>query len=374
MIGTILKNRYKLVSKLGVGVSSTVYEAEDLQAGQKLAIKVLKPELNHNPTFVQRFRRETRTAQSLNSPYVVKVFEWDIQEDNNYIVMELVKGKTLRQMLDEQGHLPIIQSLRIIIQVLEGIGEAHKAGIVHRDLKPANIMVTPEGLTKVMDFGIAKDAALTSLTSDGSVIGTPYYMSPEQVRGLHVDGRADIYAVGAILYEMLSGHPPFDADTAYGIITKHIEAQPVPLHLINPNIPMLLNAMVLKALAKKPEDRYQNSSEMVYALRLYPGVTGEASMTTDGPTVPLPAMYAPFPNTPTPSGSLPHNNPAHYRTSRREVCLPFHRHTNPQYHRVGSLRCHQPICLREYQALSHPLLGQYHQVLCHRRTDQYHRV
>ncbi|MEI7554207.1 protein kinase [Candidatus Chlorohelix sp.] len=307
MIGFLLKERYRIVNQIGVGVTSTVFEADDIQTGNRVAIKVLKPELNQNLTFLQRFRRETRTTQSINSPYIVKVYDYDIQDGHNYIVMELVRGKTLRQLLDEKSPLPIIQSLRYTIQILDGATEAHRAGIVHRDLKPANIMVTKDGTVKVMDFGIAKDAAMTSITSDGSVIGTPYYMSPEQVKGLSVDSRSDVYAIGAILYEMLTGTPPFESESTYAIITMHIEKPPTPLNVVNNNIPMLLNAMVLKALAKRPEDRYQNASEMAYALRLYPGITSEASRTVDGPTVPIPHLYMPHyqAQTPTPSQYLP---------------------------------------------------------------------
>jgi serine/threonine protein kinase len=274
MIGATFKDRYRVVRELGSGSSATVYEALDQQTNNgRVAIKVLKPEFSHNKRFVERFRREIRAAQLLRSPLIVRVLDWGVQSEIYFIIFELVDGQTLRQIMDQHRKLPIEDSLHLAIQMLMGVEEAHQAQIIHRDLKPENMMVTQTGELKLMDFGIAKDAAMGGLTNDGTMIGTPYYISPEQARGGKVDARSDVYSIGSVLYEMLAGRPPFEADSPYAIILKHTNEIPPSLSQLNPEIAPHLDNLVQRALAKDPEMRYQSAGEMASVLRRYLGVT-----------------------------------------------------------------------------------------------------
>jgi serine/threonine protein kinase len=273
MIGSTFKDKYRVVRELGSGSSATVYEALDQQTNVRVAIKVLKPEFSRNKRFVERFRREIRAAQLLRSPLIVRVLDWGVQDEVYFIVFELVDGQTLRQVMDQRRKLPIEDSLHLAIQMLMGVEEAHQAQIIHRDLKPENMMVTSTGELKLMDFGIAKDSAMVGLTNDGTMIGTPYYISPEQARGGNVDARSDVYSIGSVLYEMLAGRPPFEADSPYAIILKHTNEIPPSLSQLNPEIAPHLDNLVQRALAKDPEMRYQSAGEMASVLRRYLGVT-----------------------------------------------------------------------------------------------------
>ncbi len=272
MIGETFKNRYKVLKELGVGSSATVYEAADMQAGYRVAIKVLRPELSQNKRFVERFRREIRAAQLLRSELIVKVLDWGTQGGIYFIVFELVDGQTLRHLLDQRHQLPPNESVQLAIQMLNGVEEAHNAHIVHRDLKPENMMVTRAGVIKLMDFGIAKDGAMNSLTNDGAMIGTPYYISPEQATGSKVDARSDVYSIGAVIYEMLAGRPPFEADSPFAVVMKHTKEIPVALPQLNNEVPPQLDELVQKALQKDPTHRYQSAGEMAGALRRYLGL------------------------------------------------------------------------------------------------------
>ncbi|NWJ95813.1 MAG: serine/threonine protein kinase [Chloroflexi bacterium] len=269
MISTTLKDRYRIVRVLGSGGSATVYEAFDLEAKVYVAVKVLHPEFSRNKILLERFQREIRAAQSFRSPLIVSVLDWGVENNTYFIIFELVEGKTLRQVISQRGKLPLEESLSLAVQMLTGIEEAHQAQIIHRDLKPENIMVTPSDEIKLMDFGIAKDTTMDGLTHDGTMIGTPHYISPEQAKGEKVDARSDVYAIGAVLYEMLSGHPPFEADTHYAVIVKHINEVPISLSQRNPEIPLDLDNLIQRALAKDPAKRYQSAAEMATVLRRY---------------------------------------------------------------------------------------------------------
>jgi serine/threonine-protein kinase len=244
-----------------------VRRGRDLRIGRDVAIKLLRPDLGRDPAFQTRFRREAQAAASLNSPSIVAVF--DTGEDvidgrvTPYIVMEYVKGRTLREVLNEDGRLLPGRALQVTAEICHALEQAHAAGIVHRDIKPANVMLTEAGQVKVMDFGIAR--ALTgssTMTQTATVIGTAYYLSPEQARGEHVDARSDIYSTGCLLYELLTGAPPFTGDSAVAVAYQHVREEPIPPSAIEPDVPPDIDAIALVAMSKNPANRYSSAAEM----------------------------------------------------------------------------------------------------------------
>jgi serine/threonine protein kinase len=266
--GVILGGRYELDEIIGRGGMAEVHRGRDLRIGREVAIKLLRSDLGRDPAFQVRFRREAQAAASLNSPSIVAVFDTgeDLVDGRStpYIVMEYVKGRTLREVLAEDGRLLPGRALQITAEICEALAQAHAAGIVHRDIKPANVMLTATGQVKVMDFGIAR--ALTSssatMTQTAAVIGTAYYLSPEQARGEHVDARSDIYSTGCLLYELLTGAPPFTGDTAVSVAYQHVREEPVPPSSVEPDVPSDVDAIVLVAMAKNPANRYPSALEM----------------------------------------------------------------------------------------------------------------
>jgi serine/threonine-protein kinase len=264
----LLGGRYELDGVIGRGGMAEVYRARDLRLDRVVAIKTLRSDLARDPTFQARFRREAQSAASLNHPSVIAVY--DTGEDMMdhapvpYIVMEYVEGRTLRDVLQEEHRLSPERALQMTDGILRALDYSHRGGIVHRDIKPANVMLTSSGEVKVMDFGIARalaDSAAT-MTATAQVIGTAQYLSPEQARGERVDARSDIYSTGCVLYELLTGRPPFQGDSPVAIAYQHVrEEAPQPSQL-DPSIPQYANAIVMKALAKDPNYRYQSASEM----------------------------------------------------------------------------------------------------------------
>src|SRR4051812_16066098 len=264
----LLGRRYELGGLLGHGGMAEVYRAADTRLGRDVAIKVLRSDLARDPTFLSRFRREAQSAASLNHPMIVAVY--DTGQDNGvtpplpYIVMEYIRGKTLREVLQSEGRLTPQRATEIVADVCSALDYSHRAGIIHRDIKPGNVMLTGEGAVKVMDFGIARAVAATTstVTATAAVMGTAQYLSPEQARGEAVDARSDIYSAGVLFYELLTGRPPFQGDSPVAIAYQHVREDPPPPSTYEPDLPPDLDAIVLKALAKNPDNRYQTAHEM----------------------------------------------------------------------------------------------------------------
>jgi eukaryotic-like serine/threonine-protein kinase len=264
----LLGGRYELDGVVGRGGMAEVYRARDIRLDRIVAIKTLRADLARDQIFQARFRREAQSAASLNHPSIVAVY--DTGEDMAtgvpvpYIVMEFVEGRTVRDLLQDGHRLLPERSLEIIDGVLRALDYSHQAGIVHRDIKPGNVMVTRNGDVKVMDFGIARamSDAQATMTQTAQVIGTAQYLSPEQARGERVDSRSDLYSTGCLLYELLTGRPPFTGDSPVAIAYQHVRENPIPPSRVDPDVPAWADAIVLKAMAKSPADRYQTAADM----------------------------------------------------------------------------------------------------------------
>ena len=264
----LLGGRYELDGVVGRGGMAEVYRARDIRLDRVVAVKTLREDLARDQTFQARFRREAQSAASLNHPSIIAVY--DTGEDNMgpepvpYIVMEYVDGQTVRDLLRDDRRLLPERALEIADGVLRALDYSHRNGIVHRDIKPANVMITRTGDIKVMDFGIARAVsdAQATMTQTAQVIGTAQYLSPEQARGERVDARSDLYSAGCLLYELLTGRPPFTGDSPVAIAYQHVTENPVPPSRIDPEIPAWIDAIVLKSMAKNPADRYQSAGEM----------------------------------------------------------------------------------------------------------------
>ncbi|MCL6537327.1 MAG: Stk1 family PASTA domain-containing Ser/Thr kinase [Acidothermus sp.] len=264
----ILGDRYELGEIIGYGGMAEVHRGRDLRLGREVAIKTLRVDLARDTTFQTRFRREAQSAAALNHPSIVAVYDTGESLLDGvavpYIVMEYVDGRTLRDILKLEPHILPRRALEIVADVLDALDYSHRNGIVHRDIKPGNIMITRDGQVKVMDFGIARAVAQSSatVTQTAAVIGTAQYLSPEQARGEPVDQRSDIYSTGCLLYELLTGTPPFTGESAVAVAYQHVREDPVPPSRINPDVPPAVDAIVMKALAKNPANRYQSAAEM----------------------------------------------------------------------------------------------------------------
>jgi serine/threonine protein kinase/outer membrane protein assembly factor BamD (BamD/ComL family) len=265
VIGEILGNRYKIIREIGSGGMAWVYLAEDLVEGVRVAAKVLYRQFSEDISYIQRFNREAKLAINLSEPHIVRVLDYGATRDIHYLIMEHIEGRDLLEILEERGPLPYKEVLNIASQVARALEHASQQGIVHRDIKPQNLMVTADGTVKVCDFGIARAVALPSLTQSGFV-GSPYYISPEQAMGEHVDVRSDIYSLGIVMYQILSGKLPFDAKSPWSIISQHIASKPPSLRMGNTDLPETVEHLVNKAMAKRPEDRFQTPAELIQAV------------------------------------------------------------------------------------------------------------
>jgi len=260
MIGQIIGN-YKIEAKLGEGGMGAVYRGVDTMLDREVAIKALKPELASQTSVVERFRTEAVTLAKLNHPNVATLYTMFRQGEELYMVLEYVRGETLDNILQRRGALPAEEAIPVFCQVLDGIDHAHELGIVHRDIKPANMMLTEKGTLKVLDFGIARLLGSARMTRAGNIIGTLEYMAPEQVRGLETDGRSDLYALGMMLYEVLTGKLPFDTENEFELMKAQTELTPAPPRTLNPNIPPAVEAAIMKAIDKDPNKRFQTGGE-----------------------------------------------------------------------------------------------------------------
>lgn len=272
MIGTILGERYELKEKIGEGGMAEVYTAHCRILDRTVAVKILKEEFSKDNVFVQKFKTEALAAARLSHPNIVNIFDVGQCNDIHYIVMEYVEGQTLQALIKEQGALPVKQAVDIAIMICDGIRHAHEKGIIHRDIKPHNILITNQGIVKVADFGIAQAINNKTITFGGDVVGSVHYISPEQAKGEPVSPATDVYSLGCVLYEMLTGKPPFEAESMITVALKHIHDEPVLPRKYNQDIPVSLEKIVLKAMEKQPVYRFSDAGEMSTELRKMKGV------------------------------------------------------------------------------------------------------
>lgn len=298
MIGHVIGN-YKVTEKLGEGGMGTVFKGIDVMLDREVAIKMLRPELARQAQIVERFRSEAVTLAKLNHPNIATLYSFQRQGDDFFMVMEYVSGETLDALIRRKGAMPTDEAISLFCQALEGMGRAHKLVIVHRDIKPANMMLTEDGSIKVMDFGIARVLGTARMTRQGNIVGTIEYMSPEAIQGAEVDARSDIYSLGILLYEMLTGRVPFVNDTEYSLMMAQINEPPPPPRAFAPHIPIPVEQAILRALAKRPEERFQSVGDFRRALEQnvsapFPSVSVESVRPESAP-IPAagPAVNAP---------------------------------------------------------------------------------
>lgn len=265
LVGKIIGNRYEILKEIGNGGMAIVYKAKDHVLNRDVAVKVLRDEYTTDSDFIKRFNTEAQSAANLQHPNIVAIYDVGHEEENDlyYIVMELIKGKTLKQIINKDGVISWKWAVNIAIQIASALEVAHKNGIVHRDIKPHNIMITEDGVAKVTDFGIAKAVSNSTITSFGTTIGSVHYFSPEQAKGSITDAKSDLYSLGVVMYEMVTGKVPFDADTPVSVALMHIQEEPVPPIEINTEIPTAVNDIIMKAMKKDPLERYQSATEML---------------------------------------------------------------------------------------------------------------
>src|SRR5215475_9674342 len=297
----VIGDRYELGEPIGRGGMATIFRATDLRMGRLVAVKVLREVYSSDPKFVTRFQREARAASALQHPNIVQVFDYGQSGESYYIVMEYVEGADLRRYLKRQGVLTNERAVAIAHDVALGLGAAHRRGIVHRDVKPQNIMLNDHGLVKLTDFGIAsmyKDADDERLTTTGMTLGTVQYYAPEQAQGEVVSPSADIYALGIVMYEMVTGRTPFDGDTPVAVAMRHIQDLPEPPSNLNPHVSQGLERIILRCLEKDPRDRYRDGDALAYALENLARSSGRRGASAHSPT--SRPQFAPF--------SLPSND------------------------------------------------------------------
>ena len=265
MVGRTFNNRYTLTERVGLGGMAEVYRAQDNVLGRTVAVKVMLPQYAADPTFTKRFRQEAASAANLQSPYIVSIYDWGLDGETYYIVMEFLRGTDLKTAINERGAINQRKAAEIGSQIAQALSVAHEGGVIHRDIKPQNIMIQPDGNIKVMDFGIAR-AGDAGLSQTATVLGTAHYVSPEQAQGKELTGASDIYSLGVVLYEATTGKLPFDGQDAVSVAVKQVNELPAPPSTINPNIDPGLEAIIMKAMEKDPNKRFKDASEMRHVL------------------------------------------------------------------------------------------------------------
>ena len=266
--GKLLGSRYEIIEKVGNGGMATVYKATDKVLKRNVAVKILRDEFTTDEEFIRRFEVEAQSAARLTHPNIVSIYDVGVEGNLYYIVMELIQGKTLKEIIvKEKGPLPWKWSINVAIQIASALEMAHKNNIIHRDIKPHNIIITEDGIAKVTDFGIAKAVSNSTITAFGTTIGSVHYFSPEHARGGFTDAKSDLYSLGVVLYEMVTGRVPFDADTPVSVALKHMQEEPEEPIEVNPNVPTSVNKIIMKALQKDTSLRYQTASEMLVDLK-----------------------------------------------------------------------------------------------------------
>ena len=296
LIGKMLNNRYEVLEKIGTGGMAIVYKAKCHVLNRYVAIKILKDEFTTDTEFIKKFNSEAQSAASLAHANIVQIYDVCNEDNLYYIVMELIQGKTLKEIITEDGVLSWKWSVNIAIQIASALETAHKNSIIHRDIKPHNIIITEDGIAKVTDFGIAKAVSNSTITAFGTTIGSVHYFSPEHARGGYTDAKSDLYSLGIVMYEMLTGRVPFDADTPVSVALKQVQEEPIDPMKYNPNIPVSVNRIILKAMQKDPNLRYQNATEMLRDLSLALKKPNEdfvvlATRSDDSPTQRVPTIY-----------------------------------------------------------------------------------
>lgn len=266
MIGVILGGRYEILEKVGEGGMSEVFKAKCHKLNRYVAIKILKKQFANNEEISQKFKKEATAIATLSDANIVNILDVGTQEGIDYIIMEYISGKTLKDLINSNGKLPYTTAINIALQIAKALDCAHRNNVIHRDIKPQNILVTESGEIKVTDFGIAKSADSQTITNTTSVIGSAHYLSPEQARGTYIDFRTDIYSLGIVLYEMVTGVLPFEGDSPVTVALKHIQEEPIPPKNLNSSVPSSLNNLILKATQKEPIKRYENAKELIQDL------------------------------------------------------------------------------------------------------------
>lgn len=296
-IGKILGNRYEIIEEIGSGGMATVYKAKCKLLNRFVAIKVLRDEFANDSEFIKRFQIEAQSAASLSHQNIVSIYDVGNEDGMHYIVMELIEGKTLKEIIKEKGKLPWKEAVQIASQIASGLSQAHQNHIVHRDIKPHNIIITKEGIAKVTDFGIAKAVSNSTINAFGSTIGSVHYFSPEHARGGYTDEKSDIYSLGVVLYEMCTGRLPFEGETPVAVALKHLQEQPEePINICN-DIPQAVNDIIMKAMQKETSERYDNAGEMYKDLKRVLNnpdieVVTEKKSNTEFPTQRIPVIGA----------------------------------------------------------------------------------
>ncbi|GAB4255094.1 MAG: Stk1 family PASTA domain-containing Ser/Thr kinase [Thermoleophilia bacterium] len=283
MIGRVFDNRYEVVRKLGAGGMAEVYLARDRHLERDVALKVLSAKYAHDAQFVERFRREASSAAGLNHPNIVQIYDRGEAEGTYYIAMEFLEGRPLKELIVRYAPLRPDHVVSIAQQILEALRFAHRRDVIHRDIKPQNIIVDDEGRVKVTDFGIARAGSASTMTETGSILGTAHYLSPEQAQGGHAEAASDLYSLGVVMYEMITGQLPFTGENPVAIAMKHVHDAPVPPRSLVPGIPENLERVILRALAKRPEDRYLTAQAFLEDL----------NKVRRGETVPPPPVFLP---------------------------------------------------------------------------------